>query len=96
MLYMPPQAAGPDNIMPEVEAITTLAADELCPLARRRTVQPFVHFEMSVRALFVFHADALVALLQQMSSLYDAKNPFQFDALPHPVVLWSCWLTSRG
>lgn len=51
---------------------------------------------MSVRALFAFHADALVALLQQMSSLHDAKKPFQFDALPHSVVFWSGWFTSLG
>lgn len=40
MLYMPPQAAGADNIMPEVEAITTLAADELCPLAASLLLRP--------------------------------------------------------
>lgn len=32
MLYMPPQAAGLDNIMPEVEAITMLAVYKLCLL----------------------------------------------------------------
>lgn len=42
MLDMPPQAAAADNIMPEVEAVAALAADELCPLALSPSPRPAV------------------------------------------------------
>lgn len=42
MLDMPPQAAAADNIMPEVEAVAALAADELCPLALSPSLRPAV------------------------------------------------------